>query len=244
MPYARRIRKRTFRRRTTTRRRPIFKTRRVRTARPRAAPAYRITRYTDQLFQIGTLNVSGGTPVSSPGILSTLTATAGNELNSYLFAFRLEELPNDSEFTNLFRFFKIAGVRITLSMRGTDAFVNGTSTGGLPILAYSWAPDLSPSEMPTSLQAARQRANMKRVYFSNTKRMHSIFIRPVMTTMVADNTSATSYQGRRVHTYLQSSTDKSARHAGLWLNIDNTTSSSAVTLDVEVKYYLSFRGAQ
>ena len=248
MAYGRKTTTRTIRRRRVVRRRrvnPLAVTKRAsRPIRLRAAGerVFSFTRFSDQIYK--QLDFTGAGPASAyNATISTLAAAAGVEVNSSYITFRFEDMPNDSEFTALFRWFRLTGVKITFSMRGLNANVNGTSTGGLPIMSYAWAPDMSITTMPSTLQQARERANFKKCYFSPTRRSLSVFYRPILHSLSQD-AAGNPYTTRGGRPWLSCAADKAAQHQGLWVNIDNTTSSSAVTLDIEAKYYFKMKGVQ
>lgn len=251
MPYAlRRTRKvRPLKRRPIRRRR--FYRRRLRPTRPvglsRGQQVVACKRFSDQIWCYGQkIHTAAST---NPSLAkSDLVGTASTELNSWLLGARLEDVPNDSEFTSLFRYFKISGVAITFILRGNVTPIDGSGFSGasgasLPVLFTSWAPDMDYTSMPTSLQVARQRANLKKHYFNNATRTCTVFIRPKLMAVTADHVGGT-YTASGKSSYLSCANDKTALHSGLWVNLDLSHSSVAVGLDLEMKYYFTFRGMQ
>lgn len=216
--------------------------------RPRAAVVgnltHRFKRHTDQLYTISSFNSGTGTWGASTGVVSALTASATNERNFYLLGFRFEDIPNDSEFSALFRYYKITGVKLDLVFRANVENVLASDTDMLPIVSTSFAPDLRSTNAPTTMQAFRERGNMKRHYIGQKgRRVASLFIKPrvpISTLDIAGNT--TEYQDYK--SKWLSMTDKQIIHSGILLNIDNTGGSTGYYVDLESTFYFSCKGSQ
>lgn len=209
---------------------------------------FRVKRFSDQLWTYG--ECKGAAAPSNPATTYSAFATTGNtELNSWIVGCRLEDIPNDSEFTSLFRYFKLTGVKIDFFLRGNvapldgSAFASGATGTGLPVLFTSWAPDMDAASMPGTLQAARQRANIRKHYFSRGNRKASVYIRPLIHNSVTDAAGST-FTTRGGHPWLSCANDKTALHSGLWFNIDNSHSAASIGLDIECTYYFAFKGMQ
>lgn len=212
MPYA----KRRYNRRRPRRSRKTFNKKRYsRSSFPRKR---RLSDFSEYRFK-RTVQWTGANVPTSSATVDTFGA----------FLFQLSQVPNYTEFQNLFDQFKITGVSIRFIPRQTVTTTNSQSFG-----TFMYDLDYTDAVVPTSVDELYQRQSTKFMMMPNT-RMWKIFIRP--------KTSVSSTSGNQVLS------------TNGWVDLDATTVSSpyyglkwawhgatvATFMDVYVTYYFKFR---
>lgn len=239
MPYVKR-RKPTMRTRRRYVRRRLGVRPRLRITRRVKDPVHYFQRFTDVAWKIATFVPATPAWTNTTGTLSQLTIAASTEYNPYLFGFRLGDLPVGTDFTSLFRYYKILGAKITFVFNQNQNDLGILQQ--LPIVFSSWAPDMDNNDAPTTMQFMRERQNLRRQYVNATKRTISHYIRPKVLGSVVDMNGNTSRSALRTGSWI-STNNTSMVHGGILVNFDNTNGTEYV-VGIEVKYYLAFKGVQ
>lgn len=207
---------------------------------------YHFTRRTDQVFHPATFDDTLKTWSNVSYTSSLFSLPANSDSNFRLLAFRMEELPNDTEFSNLFRYYRLEAVKVNLINR-FNVSLNEYGTKALPVFMYSIAPDMTYLDAPTTAQQLRERSNLKMKFIGdkNNQRSVSIYLKPRVTPELRDlagNTGASVLDYNKAKWF--SWDNKIMEHTGLLLNFDTSHISTETIVDVEVKYYFSCAGTQ
>lgn len=172
--------------------------------------------------------------------------------STYSDVWKLTDVANASEFTNLFDQYKILGVEIIFQL-GCTTTNDPTGTANVPgcqvcgeLLCYEQRYN---SSAPTSLTDMFQRGNLQRMSFKDDGRL-SVYIRkPTIHAAAADLSDMIVPAGVEMKSpwINTSGTSSNVTHFGLdWvirLNIASTISNSFLPqLTVTRKFYLAFRG--
>lgn len=199
-------------RRTRTKRRPTRRTRRIRSKRAIRSKKkiYYFTRYAN----FGQLVISPLAP--------TLTA----------YTFRLADVPNSSEFTNLYDSYKIKAVKLTFYPAMTQSISTSTINAPAGETRCVTCLDRNDGVAPTSFDAVRQYQNAK-VFQVN--RRHSRYIyKP----MVLDDSNYT------INPWVNT-TSPNVNYYGLKFAAEPSLQSSGTyQFSVEAKFYLAFKSVR
>lgn len=153
-------------------------------------------------------------------------AAVGTAIN-----FKLSDLPNASEFTQLYDQYQIKGVKITLIPRYTDVNVGQTQGNVWSVLDYD------DSNVPTSIDTLMQYQNVKR---TRMNQIHSRYLKPAVSKEVYATGIATSYSMAK-NTWMDAAND-SVEHYGIKMWFD--TRQVLTTIDVQLKFYLAFKNVR
>jgi len=176
----------------------------------------------------------------SPGPYASLLAAASSEYNPHLLSFRISDIPGYSEYLSLFRWMMLTGVKITFSFRHNTAPTGGTAA--LPILMFSWAPEVAINTAPTTMAKFRERQNIKK-YYPGTRRTITKYYRPRLAT-VPEDINGTEAFGRTARGQYVLTEYPTLQYTGVLLNIDNSANADPINVDIECVYYLRFKGPQ
>jgi len=150
----------------------------------------------------------------------------------------MSDVPGYQDYTGLFRFFQLSGVKLTLSFRNNAA----TSGEALPIVMTSWAPELAVNSAPTTFAAFRERQNIKK-YYPGTRRTISKYLKPRLA-QVVDDINGTEAFGMDFKPKWILTEYPTHLHTGLLVNFDTTGITTETTIDIEAVYYFRFKGPQ
>lgn len=119
-----------------------------------------------------------GVPTPSPG------AVVGTYDVPFSLKFRLDQLTNYTEFTNLFDSYKLNGVKVLMSQ-----FYNTSSVTsiGLPWIEHFNDHDNS---IPETVFQVRQRMGVKTKYYSATKQVVAMYVKPKVQQAVFSNVAS------------------------------------------------------
>lgn len=210
-------------------RRVVRKSRRV--VKKRAAPRKTKTRYTK------ITNVKNDVHYFKRFCYKTTITGDVSRTAKGAITFSLSDLPNLSEFSNLFDYYKLSGVKL----RFTTLLDSNSQTGlnsYFPKMYYAY--DYDDSVAPNNSDDLRQRAGCK-IRWLLPNRSHGIFIRPKYLNQIYNGVS-TGYQlGKQG--WLDMS-DSGAPHYGLKYVIENLNNDLGQQVQVEATYYFSMRGTR
>lgn len=149
-------------------------------------------------------------------------------------SFGLSDLPNYTEFTNLFDQYKINAIKLTFIPRFTGADINPLGTA-LAVPRIWSVIDYDDASTLTDQNDAYQYQNCK------THMMHkpfSIYLKPKVAAEVYQSTIATGYGAKRM--YIDCSVP-SVPHYGVKLYVEPTPYDGQFTVSVIAKFYLSMK---
>lgn len=155
---------------------------------------------------------------------STLTDTFGG------IYFRLGDLPNSSEFTNLFDMYRIDKVKIRFMPRANSAEV-GSNQGQVKLFT---AIDYDDITTPASIQELLQYENCK---VSNTTNITTRVLKPKFASEVYQSATSTAYGARSG--WIDCS-NPLVQHYGIKWALQQLPAGSQ-SFDLHIKYYLSFK---
>lgn len=145
--------------------------------------------------------------------------------------FKLSDIPNATEFTQLFDQYMIKMVKIMLIPRFTE--VSNTSSQG-----NTWSVlDYDDSIVPTSVDTLVQYENVKRTRMSQT---HVRYFKPAVAQEIFATGIASTYSAKK-NVWLDCTNDQ-VEHYGIKLWFD--TRATNVVYDVQIKYYLAFKNVR
>lgn len=176
----------------------------------------------------------------------TRSAYFGNELTATTTApvynawqFKLTDVPNYTDFTNLYDMYQIRGVEIELIPQANSVEV-GNASGPCVHSAL----DYNDPQLPTSVAELCQFENYK---MTRGLRSHKRYVRPKMMDLgLANVTPATVITtGYSKNQWINTNTPD-VRHYGIKFVIDQIQSGSErqMNFDVRLKYYLAFKQVQ
>lgn len=148
------------------------------------------------------------------------------------FEFRLNQVPNYTEFTALYDQYKINAVKITFLPEQTQSVSLSTANNATGSARFFSVVDYNDSAAPSSIDQLREYQSCK---FTSIFKPHKRYFKP----RILDS-SGIYNPGRP---WLSTQTGASITHYALKIGIEPTQATVA-TVDqftVEVKYYLSFR---
>lgn len=144
--------------------------------------------------------------------------------------FRLVDVPNVTEFTNLFDQYKIDGVKIHFLPRGNTAEV-GTNQG---IVKFFSAIDYDDITAPGSINDILQYENVKT---TRSTQDHSRYIKPKVAGLAYQTAVGNAYMPKRGWIDCANTT---VEHYGIKWALQQLPAGSQ-TFDIKVDYYLSFK---
>lgn len=224
MPYRNR-RFRPRRRRFARRKRPAYKGLRM------LVPKYRVNRTLVHAFK---RNV-----IMSP----IVTTTTGTYVGGYSFA--LANLPNFSDFSGLYDYYRLNMVIMRIIYRGSNLSSMESANNaalGLPYMYY--VIDRDDATTPATVDEVREYAAAKMHIFTGEKRACYIKLRPSLLTETYKSALSTSYQVKRA-SWLDLADSGNTPHYGIKLAIivpvNSTQAYASQDFDVEVKYYFQMK---
>jgi len=211
-----------YRRRLTRRRRPTMR-RRMR--RPRL---YKAIRPQNQIHQFKRTFLKG-------------TWTLNNLTDTFVaYTFKLSDLPNYTEFTNLFDRFRIVKVAVHLIPQWTNNDLNPvTSMEKVNPAIYSVV-DTTEDAAPTALTEMYEYSNLK---ITRGGRIHTRYFSPAVLTNAFEGVAATAY----IPKWKQwiTTDDYATPHYAIKLAGDKTqTSSNNFTVRVMMSYYIQCKNVK
>lgn len=207
MRYARR---QSYKRSTrTSRRRSKIKAKMSRKYNTRGQRVYRFKRFTGTF---GSLAISN--------IADTLTG----------YNFSLSDLPNSSEFTNLFDMYKINAIKISFVPQVTENISSGSLNNPYASSRFFSCIDYNDSAAPTNIDAIRQYANCKYTP------IHKVHTRYIYKPKILDTTGFT------ISPWI-STASSSINYFGLKVGVEAmySTTTTSMVYSVEAKFYMSFK---
>lgn len=148
--------------------------------------------------------------------------------------FTLSQVPNATEFTNLYDQYQIKGIKITLIPRFTQSNAN-TAT---QVIGNMWSClDYDDASTPPNLTTLLQYQNVKR---TRTNQIHSRYLVPAVAREVFNTGIATAYAPQK-KVWLDCTSD-TVEHYGIKFWFDST--AAGVTYDLQVKFYLAFKNVR
>lgn len=211
MPY----RKRTTRRRKTYRRRPMYKPRRKWSARTRKPNVYYFKRFVEK---------------------TAISITAGSSNTFGVYSFRLDELPNFAEFTNLYDAYKINRVKISFIPFSNVSLVRDGNPDDFKNTEYTnrlfTVLDYTDVTVPVTINQLREYQSCK---WSPNNRIHKRYFKPKVTGIVTAGSFQTS-------PWLQCSDSSDVQYLGIRYGLTHqATATSNTVYRVEATYYCSFK---
>ena len=152
--------------------------------------------------------------------LGTLPLSAAD--SGYAFPFALNQIPNSSEFTNLFDKYRITSIELTFSL----AREVGTS-GELIWPAMFLFMDDDDAIIPTTKSSVLERMSVQRVSFAPTRQTISVKIRPRW----VQSRAGTSTNLAPANSWLDMSTP-GVQHYGVkaWVDLYNTSRNTSISV--------------
>lgn len=156
------------------------------------------------------------------------------------FQFSLSQLPNATDFTNLFDQFKINRIKVKVFL--DRDYGNGViPTGEIPRMYYLQDADGQLSGAPASLNELREYSNCKTWQF-NTGKPLTIWLRPSILNWIYRTGGVTEATVPMAPRFI-STNYADVSHAGLRVAIENLKSVNQL-LRFEATYYMTFRNAK
>lgn len=156
--------------------------------------------------------------------------------------FRLSDLPDYTEFTELFEYYRITGVRIRYTFNGTNASLPiGNSYAFMPSIMY--AQDLNDAIAETRPDLMQH----DKVTFKSLNRPGSVFIRPKTQVMMYEGVAGTGY-AEGVNKWINTS-DPNVEHYGWKYSVNGDLEGGAGATAMGkmiflITYYIEFKGAK
>lgn len=204
--------------------------RRPRTRRPRARRARRAPRRRTGRRIPGPLRTAFSTKRTLYSANYTNVPTGGT---NFQLDFNLNQMPSAGEFTALFDEYKINAVKVTIFPRGNSA--ENTTGNGSRVFSIV---DYDDSTAPSGLNELLQYPGVKSTALTQP---HVRYIKtPKVASAVYQSALVTAYGARSMWLDCASST---IPHYGVkfWCN---GTNSGTVILDLQIDYFVSFRGVR
>lgn len=156
-----------------------------------------------------------------------------NTLNDtpFVTTFRLSDVPNSSEFQNLFDQYKIRGIKWKLMVRSSDY------TSGITAPKVMTVVDKDDGLAPTNMAEILQYQNLKTTTFGKA---HTRYFKPNIAYQLGDLTTLVNM--RAIGTGWCDMANPNVPHYGIKGII--TPSSAALAFDLMVTYYLSFKNVR
>lgn len=234
MPYYRRnYRRRTFRPRGTTRKR-VYRRKFSRFGRRKMnTNVYYFKRKSSAVFDW-----------AANSQLTQLTQRATGSPSWYNIAFRLQDVPNFTDFTNVYDSYRIRGVKVNLIPMGNVSSSNqpGTPTGAAGNYAVRCFSAYDPNNDgvgvtgSTAIQQLQEYQNCK---WSPFNRIHKRYVKPRVTVTSPDGSGGINLAGKQP--WIQCADSGGTVHYGMPVAIDDSGFATASLLyKIECTYYLQF----
>lgn len=168
-------------------------------------------------------------------LINTVDFTFSGGWSTY---FSLNQLPNSSDFTNLFDKYRIQGVKLRLLPNITDNNTGNANTLNIPRTHYCW--DYDDYTAPSSLNSMLERDNVKII---QGNQVINTFSRPKVQ-MAMYNSATTSGYGDAIKGQWIDCTNDAVPHYGfkMWCDTD-AVSTQVVRYKVYATFYLNFKAA-
>lgn len=234
----------------STRRRPAYRRRR-RYSKKRYVGRRRAKYTGNQVVKIKrTLNqtIQGDATVGAPwtpGGGGTSGTAAINGLNLY----QLSDLPNATEFTSLFEYYRIKGVKIRMHLRHTTNWLTaaaGATSLTQPQIYYaktnsSYTSDILWGPGSSTITDANQNTNLQ-IRVLNVEKPINIFIRPKMSARAYDSTISDAYVPMSSNQWCPTG-NPNTNFYGLAFAIDEFVNPNQY-IDCAITYYVEFKGTK
>lgn len=195
---------------------------------------HRFTRWTNTFNAVNSTNwnvTPTADTVDSSMFLFTSPASAG--VSTAGIGFRLDDLQSESEFDNLFDFYRIRAVKLVFSF----LFDNATIGGSLQAPMLYIVKDYDDNSVPASVGELIQYNNCKQIQIYNkSKGVHKVYLQPRVM-----NTTTYEQQPRYRKPWIDMAGDSSVVYHGVKFALVNRDASS-VKIYVRAKYYFECKG--
>lgn len=160
-------------------------------------------------------------------------STAGSSVAS--INFQLANIPNVTDFTNLYDQYMIKAVQVKFIPRVSEVSAGASAMGNLWIIL-----DYDDSVVPGSLNQMLQYQNVKR---SQNNKIHTRYLKPAIANEVFATGIATAYNAKK-NVWLDATND-AVEHYGIKIWVDQLPAGSAtIQYDVVTKFYLAFKNVR
>lgn len=151
------------------------------------------------------------------------------------YQFRLDQVPNFTEFTALYDQFKINAVKLTFYPQVTENISLGTINNPVASARFYSCLDFNDSAPPTTIDEVREYQSCKR---TPILKPHKRYLKP----RIMDRGQI--YNPGRP--WLSCDTARSEPHYGVKIGVENMSSTTTSTMEytIECKFYLSFRNVK
>lgn len=153
------------------------------------------------------------------------------------FQFSINDLPNNTEFLNLFDCYKITGVALKFIPRATE---NATTAGTLSLGDFVFCSDFDDANAPASQAELYQRQSTRIV---QPLRPWKHFLRPKAAMAVYSGSAFNAYAQTTNATWIDCNSP-TVPYYGFKYAWCNVNSSTAYSIDVFATYYLKFRNTR
>lgn len=171
------------------------------------------------------------------------TGTNGEALQGY--AFRLSSLPNFTDFSSLYDYYRLNYVVMRIMYRGSNLSSMESANNqhlGMPYMYY--VIDRDDASAPSSVNEVREYSAARLHMFTAERRCCYIKLRPSILTETYKSAITTSYQVTR-RRWLDLADDGNTPHYGVKMAIivpvDSVQNYAAQDFDVEVRYYFQMK---
>jgi len=162
----------------------------------------------------------------------------------YAWQFQLNMIPQVATFTSLYDEYRIDGVEFTLVPRANINIASGNLAGtGQNTVANAYLPrliiakDHDDATVPASYNALREYGNSKEYYVQNG-RVIKVYIKPAVAQQIYNG--VTSANSERFSPWIDCA-NNNVPHYGIKVALPASAIANYITLDVTVRYLLSFR---
>lgn len=192
---------------------------------------YNFTRKTDQYFDFSN-NAYNNAEITCPP----------NDSKILLMGFAFECLPNDTEFSAIFKYYKIKAVKVTLVFGVSTTDTANGSKANMPDLLTCWAPDDNALTMPITLQRMRERQNCKLRFPNATQRAYSFYLKnPRVADEIGDMAGSGNVLVGSTYKGWLPLVNRSIVHNGFIVGLDNNNNDNDIVVKTEFKYYFKCR---
>lgn len=174
--------------------------------------------------------------------------TNSNTQNTCVLSFQLNQLPNYSEFTSLYDFYRINYVQLRIeSVGNTTSEANQTGYLRVPSIVYAFDYDGTNTTSVPDIQAIYEYANARRKTFSADRTAITIGSRPRIPMIANDGTQSINTFINLPGKYRRPWVDASnplLRHFSVILGFDTAgvgTTVSQYAFNLTAKFYLTFK---
>lgn len=167
-------------------------------------------------------------------VTSFIVVPPGAGATGFATSFKLNDLVNSSEFTQLYDQYMIKGIKVSLIPRysqNPSAPVPAQGGNVWSVLDYD---DVT---APTTIDTLMQYQNVKR---TRTHMVHSRYFKPAVAAEIFNTGLTTNYNPKK-NVWLDCNLD-TTEHYGIKWWVDQT--NAGVTLDLQVKMYLAFKNVR